>query len=312
MQRLPFQIKNIVAFSIKFKNYLIQRYGVGCTLRCRSVMTHTDTAFTSAYKGPPSQQSTSTMHPYHKLMLILLLAGGGQTAHGAKIINGHPVPDNVMLYMASLQNDSGHMCGGFLVKDNFVLTAAHCDKVLSVVLGTHHLNSASNDMRYNVLKKCKHPDYVNAASGNDIMLLKLSRTAQGAKVKVIDLPESPVTSLADKTCEVAGWGYEVSQGKPVNDLKKTSVKIFSEDECERRLNKAFPHNTICAGGANTSKGFCQGDSGGPLVCKGVPVGIVSFNLKDCSYNNGKGFPNVYTDISPFLSWINDILNRGDC
>ncbi|XP_072294871.1 duodenase-1-like [Eucyclogobius newberryi] len=249
------------------------------------------------------------MQPYHKLLLFLLL--GGQSGHGAKIIDGNNVPDHLMLHMASLWNSKEHICGGFLVSDDFVLTAAHCESVLSVILGTHHLSSASNDMKYNVAKKCKHPSFVETSKGNDIMLLKLSRKAQGPNVKVIDLPKHPVGSSVNQYCVVAGWGYVVNRGQPVNDLKKTSVKIISLTECKRKWGALLPHSTICAGGFNTSKGFCQCDSGGPLVCKGVPVGIVSFNRNaECTYPSN--FPNVYTDIYEFLPWINGILNSGDC
>lgn len=44
---------------------------------------------------------------------------------------------------------------------------------MSVVLGTHNLKKINNDMRYSI-KKCKHPEYVDIKSGNDIMLLKVS------------------------------------------------------------------------------------------------------------------------------------------
>lgn len=49
------------------------------------------------------------------------------TALGSKIINGKKAPENLMLYMASVQNNGGqHVCGGFLISEDLVVTAAHC------------------------------------------------------------------------------------------------------------------------------------------------------------------------------------------
>ena len=48
--------------------------------------------------------------------------------------------------------------------------------------------------------------------------------------------------------------------------------------------------------------FFQGDSGGPLVCNTMAVGIVSYTGNTCDYPH---LPNVYTDITKFLPWIND-------
>ncbi|KAM9357872.1 duodenase-1-like [Symphorus nematophorus] len=221
-----------------------------------------------------------------------------------------------MLYMASVQNKyEEHICGGFLVSEDFVITAAHCDNLnpTSVVLGTHNLRKVDDEtMRYAV-KKCKHPSYVKIASGNDIMLLKLSRKAHLGKkaIKPIQLPSQEVKLKDNKKCRVAGWGLTRSNGETVDDLRETDVPIINLDKCQKAWRNILPANVICAGGYDTKKGICQGDSGGPLVCKGkLAVGIVSFNNQlNCDYPD---LPNIYTDISKFLPWINDILKKKNC
>uniref|UniRef100_A0A3Q4GL35 Granzyme M n=2 Tax=Neolamprologus brichardi TaxID=32507 RepID=A0A3Q4GL35_NEOBR len=255
------------------------------------------------------------MHAVHDLMFLYLLTCLGQNGHGSEIINGKNVPQNSMQYMASVQINGKHVCGGFLVSEDFVLTAAHCYKnsSMEVVIGTHNLKKVNNKkMRYSV-KTCKHPQYGKVVSGNDIMLLKLSRKLQlDKKVKPIRLARKEIKAKDNVKCQVAGWGFTETNGKAVDVLRWVDVPLIDLKVCERKLKAkvTLPKGVICAGGSDTKNGFCQGDSGGPLVCNGTAVGVVSFNMNgNCKYPN---WPNVYTDISKHLSWIKNILNKKKC
>ncbi|KAF3691071.1 Duodenase-1 [Channa argus] len=254
------------------------------------------------------------MHSFLLFHVVICLI---QNAFGSEIINGKITKEKSMMYMASMQNSSKeHICGGFLVSEDFVVTAAHCDdtgNLSSVVLGTHNLKKVdSHTMRYNI-KKCKHPSYVNAASGYDIMLLKLSRKAQLSKktqIKTIQLSSHQIILKKKKICSVAGWGYTRTGGQTVDKLQVVDVPLINLEKCQEAWNNILPVNVVCAGGYGTNKGFCQGDSGGPLVCNGKAVGVVSFNNNQkCDYPD---VPNIYTDISKYLPWIKDILNKKHC
>ncbi|XP_050933112.1 duodenase-1 isoform X2 [Lates calcarifer] len=206
----------------------------------------------------------------HYLFLIFPLFSPGL---GSDIIDGRKSKENSMLYMASVQNKNGHVCGGFLVSEDFVMTAAHCDDQdpTSVVLGTHNLKKVNKDMKYKVKKKCKYPSYVNIAKGNDIMLLKLSRKARSSKkvsIKSIQIPIRPIKLKDNSTCQVAGWGSTITRGLSVAELRVVDVPIINLKTCQKEWYNKVPANVICAGGYDTKKGICQGDSGGPLVCKG--------------------------------------------
>ncbi|XP_050933111.1 duodenase-1 isoform X1 [Lates calcarifer] len=244
----------------------------------------------------------------HYLFLIFPLFSPGL---GSDIIDGRKSKENSMLYMASVQNKNGHVCGGFLVSEDFVMTAAHCDDQdpTSVVLGTHNLKKVNKDMKYKVKKKCKYPSYVNIAKGNDIMLLKLSKEVQlGNRMQLAKIPRSAANVKDNQKCRVAGWGFTRTGNGAPNDLRMVDVSIINQQVCRSRWGR-LPANIICAGGYGTNKGFCQGDSGGPLECNGIVVGIVSFNRNAiCDYPD---FPNGYTDISKYLPWINQILRSKD-
>ncbi|XP_030585415.1 mast cell protease 1A-like [Archocentrus centrarchus] len=256
------------------------------------------------------------MQALHDLLLLCLLTCVGQNAQGSEIINGRPVPESLMRYMASVQINGKHVCGGFLVSEDFVLTAAHCDKnsPMEVVLGTHNLKKVNNDrMRFSV-KTCKHKYYDKVESGNDIMLLQLSRKVQlDKKVKPIQLAKKAIKATDNMKCLVAGWGFTATNGKAVDVLNQADVPLIDLNVCKKQWKfqkVVLPKGVLCAGGFGTKNGFCQGDSGGPLVCNGTAVGIVSFNMNgNCDYPNR---PNVYTDISQHLAWIRNILKKKRC
>uniref|UniRef100_A0A8C5FYD3 trypsin n=1 Tax=Gouania willdenowi TaxID=441366 RepID=A0A8C5FYD3_GOUWI len=253
------------------------------------------------------------MHNLLQCSLFLFLICFRQEGLGSEIINGHKVKNNLMPYMASVQNDKGHVCGGFLISEDFVMTAAHCDisKTLTVVLGTHNLKKVTKTMKYST-KKCKHQQYKNVSLGNDIMLLKLSKKAYLGKhqIKPVPIPSKP-RNLKDHTkCKVAGWGSIKTGGGSVNELYATDVSIINQKTCRTSWENRLPANIICAGGYDSDKGFCQGDSGGPLVCDKMAVGIVSFNNgRNCNYPEK---PNIYTDLSKHLPWVRAILKKKTC
>uniref|UniRef100_A0A8C9ZIM7 Peptidase S1 domain-containing protein n=1 Tax=Sander lucioperca TaxID=283035 RepID=A0A8C9ZIM7_SANLU len=208
---------------------------------------------------------------------------------GSAIIDGKKAPEKSMLYMASVQNENGqHVCGGFLVSNNFVVTAAHCDE--------KRKNKENSEY---IEKICQHPSYNSNIRENDILLGGMDNTFY--KGQPIQLPTSEIN--INEKCSVAGWGN--TECNIVGELRVVDVSIINRDVCKKEWSN-LPVNVICAG-----KGLyiscSQGDLGGPLVCDGTAVGVASFyKNKDCDT------PNVYTDISKSLTWINKVLKQNDC
>ncbi|XP_019207503.1 trypsin-3 isoform X2 [Oreochromis niloticus] len=243
-----------------------------------------------------------------KILLLHVLACLGQLAHGSDIIDGEKAPENSMQYMASVQNNNGHhVCGGFLITEDFVVSAAHCYNwtLTHVVLGNHNLKNG-NHQKIKIENKTIPKNYIKVGLGNDIMLIKLLEKVQlNDRVQTIQLPPAEINLQENQVCQVAGWGKtKTGDNKPADELMVVDVSVIDKQVCNE-LWGDLPDNVTCAGGYETTKGFCQGDSGGPLVCDGLAVGVVSFNYeKNCNYPDK---PNVYTDISKYRQWIDKVV-----
>uniref|UniRef100_A0A671KHS9 Granzyme M n=1 Tax=Sinocyclocheilus anshuiensis TaxID=1608454 RepID=A0A671KHS9_9TELE len=222
------------------------------------------------------------------------------------IVNGTEAKPHSRPYMVSIQRNKKHICGGFLVSEQFVMTAAHftisLGEKLAVVVGAHDYTHGSGCMGvkfYHI-----HPGYEPKSLLNDIMLLQLCGKVKKSKtVNWISIPKKDKDIKAKVKCSVAGWGKKNNSDTASAKLMEVDVTIIDKKKCQKYWEKDYSTSRmVCAGGRG---GFCQGDSGGPLVCNNVAVGVISFNEKNnCDSPNR---PNVYTKISKFLKWINAIL-----
>ncbi|XP_012677065.1 granzyme G [Clupea harengus] len=249
------------------------------------------------------------MHTLSSPLLVLLVILLKQhTCRAEGIINGSTAADKAMQYMASVQINGKHVCGGFVIKPNFVLTAAHCNArgKMSVVLGAHNLHKTAKNKRFYIKNQDKLiPElYKGFETGNDIMLLKLSGKI-GKGVKTVQIPSSNKMKMKNSTkCLVAGWGKTGSKNEVSNQLQVAHVQVVGLQDCQTAWNQngiktELPESVMCAKGFNRN-GPSKGDSGGPLVCNGMALGIVSFNLNE---RYKQIIPAVYTQISKFLPWI---------
>ncbi|XP_004477526.1 granzyme H-like [Dasypus novemcinctus] len=239
-------------------------------------------------------------------LLAFLLA---PAADAGKIIGGHEAKPHSRPYMAFIQyvnKGKWNLCGGFLIQENFVLTAAHCfGSSINVTLGAHNRRVQENTQQHIPVRKAiRHPDYDENTLSNDIMLLQLERKAKWtAAVRPLSLPRSQAQVRPGQVCSVAGWGW-VAVGISTTTLQEVQLTVQEDRVCQSTFPGLYNKDTqICVGDPKKNKASFKGDSGGPLVCNKVAQGIVSYGNKV-----GKP-PRVFTKVSRFLPWIKKAMKK---
>lgn len=115
------------------------------------------------------------------ISILLLIALSGATEYG--ITGGRIAKPHSRPYMVSLQIQGQHVCGGILIRQDYILTAAHCKDCyqdITVVLGAHNISrKEKSQQRINVKKYHVHPQFISMNQTDyDIMLLKVSYILQ--------------------------------------------------------------------------------------------------------------------------------------
>ncbi|NWY46109.1 GRAA protein, partial [Sylvia atricapilla] len=244
---------------------------------------------------------------YTFVAVILLVIHGGLCVD---IIGGYEVKPHSRPFMAQIKGSRGIICGGALIKEDWVLTAAHCkEEKAKVVLGAHSSKKREKEQQTFQIAKCiPYPCYDSKTKENDIMLLQLQGKAKLNKaVKPISLPTSDDNLKPGTVCSVAGWGRTTNRGNALSSaLMEVNVTVISREICNDKKHyngkPTITENMICAGDKKGGKDSCDGDSGGPLRCNNVMRGITSFGKpKSCGKPNG---PGVYTRLTKqYLEWI---------
>ncbi|KRT78395.1 Trypsin [Oryctes borbonicus] len=269
---------------------------------------------------PPWQlpASPSTPPPNDPIIPIASCGAKNGFQDQERIVGGHNADLNEWPWIAALFNGGRQFCGGSLIDDVHILSAAHCVAHMSswdvarltVRLGDHNIrtNTDTQHVEKKVKKIVRHRGFDPRTLYNDIAILTLDTPVAFTKeIRPICLPAGS-TGHPGQTATVIGWGSLRESGPQPSVLQEVNIPIWSNSECRAKYGHAAPggivDHMLCAGQAN--KDSCSGDSGGPLMIndgKWKQAGIVSWGI-GC----GKGqYPGVYTRVEKFIPWINKNL-----
>ncbi|MBN3316809.1 TMPS9 protease, partial [Atractosteus spatula] len=189
--------------------------------------------------------------------LCFLVQVCGRPKLNTPLLADQPAAEGSWPWMASLQRNGSHVCGGTLVTGDWVMTTAQClpSPVIvqewTVILGRLKQNGSNPFERSLGVQSVQ----TSQLGGTNIALLKLdTKVSFTDYIQPICLAGERVSFPTGAQCWVTGWGNATGTGE--NTLQQVSTVITA---C---VNVSSADN-LCTGSLDLQ----QGDSGDPLVCK---------------------------------------------
>ncbi|CAG4977672.1 unnamed protein product [Parnassius apollo] len=198
-------------------------------------------------------------------------------------------------------------CGGTVLNNRAILSAAHCfvgDNANNWRIRLGSSNANSGGQVYNTNQIISHPDYNSRTLDNDVAILRSSSAFLFSNsVSAASIAGSGYNLGDDQVVWAIGWGTTSVGGFSSEQLRHVQIWTVNQDICRIRyaeLGMTVTDNMLCSGWLDVGgRDQCQGDSGGPLIHNNVIVGVCSWGYR-CALAR---YPGVNARVSRFTSWI---------
>merc|ERR1711982_250079 len=226
-------------------------------------------------------------------------------ARAGRIVGGHEAMEHQWPWQVALFIDDAWFCGGALISEDYVLTAAHCvdgASYFDIMAGAHNVRESSEPNRVEItsFNGWTHPQWSPNDLANDIALIELpSPITFNDYIKPSCLPDMGDTADPDELVTATGWGKPSDNAGGISPVLRMveDLPIITNAECNA-VYGIVGDGVVCID-TTGGKGTCNGDSGGPLNMKAEVkaagqqwkhVGVVSFGSSSgCEVGLPAGF-----------------------
>ncbi|MBN3306000.1 TMPS9 protease, partial [Amia calva] len=234
----------------------------------------------------------------------VILSDEGQTV----VENVSEACENSWPWLVSLQHDGEHCCTGTLIDPGWVLARRHCScsSITAVVLGTYDFKMPGQSIP--VSDNISPLDSTGTHPLNDLTLIRLQTPPilDGSVIPVC-LPDDSVILDDTWSCLTVGWGSSnYTMYNESNILHQANLEMVNTSSCAASWGEDILEIHVCAGAAGSES--CMGISGGPLICQKDGVfslfGVLTWGSEICNADK----PAIYTMVSAYIPWINDVIH----
>lgn len=208
---------------------------------------------------------------------VLILSAVCQATFGdsdGKIVGGQIIDIASIPYFVSVEYKGGHLCGGSIINESWILSAAHCfnGDAPNYTVRSGTSRKARNGKVHVVEQIYAHPNYSTSYLDNDFLLLKLAEPIElDEKRQVIELAD-PYMYYTGAEVLTSGFGETENPMESSSFLRGVIVSISDSEICSTAYTDMITPNMFCAGAKDRDS--CQGKR----TFKGKVVQVNSLQL----------------------------------